>query len=419
MRSRKTRNALALAGALSLALTLGACSDKGGGSNAAAESIGIKTGEGIQGNTITLGVLGDFTGPFAALTTDLNRGVELYWEEVNQAGGVCERFDVKLDIKDHGYNVQNAVSIYSQMTPNVLAYQAFIGGSHTGAVLEQAEADHRLIFPASATQHLAESEVIMLPAMYYSLDMELVVAYLEEQALVKKGDTVGVIYLEGDYGESAHQGAVAAAERMGLTLKEFMVKATDADMTAQVNEAVRAGASAILVGSVPAHTSSVGAVLESSGKNVAIGGSWPSYTQSMLKNTGGEYLEKHFYAASPATTYDTERGKELYAKLQKKFPGVTLTNQAAMGYGMAGSLHAVMKDACKAGDLTPKGLVEAKKNMAPLATTGIIPDMNYKELGKSPTRSAYMFRMDREVPGALQNVMKTADGLYTSDKLGK
>ena len=414
MRASHSRRIMAAAVSVSAALALGACSTKAPTDNASAGTGGIKTGAGISGNTITLGVLGDLTGPFAALTTDHNRGVETYWEEVNSGGGVCEKFQVKLDFKDHGYNVQKAVSMYSQMTPNILAYQDFVGGSHTSAILEQAERDSRLIVPSSSTRHLSESDVVMVPALFYDLDMELVATYLGEKGLIKDGDTVGVIYLEGDYGQSGHKGAQAAAKAHNLTLKEYMVKASDSDMTAQVNDAVRAGASAILVASIPAHTSSVAAVLESGDHNITLGGSWPSYTPSMLKNTGGKYLEEHFYAGSPSTTYDTPEGQKLLAKLNKKFPGENVTNQASMGYGSAWMVHQVLEAACAAGDLTPQGVIAAKKAKGPLASNGIMPDMDFSKPGESPTKSLFMFRMDRTVDGGLRNV---SDGLYTSKKL--
>ncbi|MFT4468548.1 ABC transporter substrate-binding protein [Arthrobacter sulfonylureivorans] len=414
MSAVRSKRLLAAAVTASLALTLGACSTKASGGESASEAGGIKTGAGISGDTITLGVLGDLTGPFAALTTDHTRGVETYWDEVNAAGGVCEQYQVELDVKDHGYNVQNAVSMYSQMTPNILAYQDFVGGSHTAAILEQAERDHRLIVPSSSTQHLAESDVVMVPALFYNLDMELVTSYLIEEGLIKDGDTVGVIYLEGDFGESGHKGALAAAETHNLDLKEYMVKASDSDMTAPVNDAVRAGASAILVASIPAHTSSVAAVLQSGDRDITMGGSWPSYTPSMLDNTGGEYLEKHFYAGSPATTYDTKEGQDLLAKLQDKFPGENLTNQASMGYGSAWMVHQVLEKACAAGDLTPEGVIAAKKSMEPLASNGIMPDMDFSVPGQSPTKSLFMFRMDAGVEGGLRNV---TDGLYISEEL--
>jgi len=410
MRITRQRRLMALATASLLTLSLGACSAKGS-SSAAAEVDGVKTGAGISGDTITLGILSDLTGPFAALSTDLNRGAEMYWDELNKAGGVCDRFQVKLDIKDHGYNVQNAVSLYGQTSQNVLAYQTIVGGSHTAAILDQAEREHKLIIPSSSTPTLAQSDVVMVPAPTYDVDMETVAGFLLEKGLIKKGDKIATIYMEGDYGETAHKGVQKSAEENGFDLLEYKIKASDSDLTAQVNDAVDKGAQAILVSGVPGHTASVASVLQSRNADLPIGGSWPSYTSSMFDTPAGAYLYKHFYAGSPATTWDTPEGQALYKRATAAYPDAKLTNQFAMGYGMAKLFDTALEAACKAGDLTPEGVVKAKMALPPVETDGIMPTMDYTKPGQSPTRSIFMFQPDPDVPGKLKSV---ADGLYTS-----
>lgn len=411
------RKSVALAAAVTLAVGATACSAKSETGSAAADGAeSVKTGEGIKGDTITLGLLGDLTGPFAALTTEENQGVELYWDQVNEQGGVCGQYTIEFDTKDHAYNVQNAVSMYRQMTPNVLAYQVLVGGSHSAAVLDNAESDNRLMVPSSATEHLASSEVVLTPAMLYNLDMELVLEYMLEQGVIAKGDTIGMIYLEGDYGEAAHQGAEAAAERNDLTLVASMVKPTDSDMTAQVNDALSKDATAMLIGSVPAHTSSAATVLQSAGADVAMGGSWPSYSSSLLNNTGGDYLAEHFYAATMATTLEQGKGQEILKAFEEQHGGTPETNQVAMGYGIAAMMHQVLDRACENGDLTPAGVVQAKKDLGILSSDGVMPDMDYTQLGESATREAWIVQLDKEAPGGLKTV---SDGLYTSEKLSE
>lgn len=411
------RKTFAFAAAVTLVAGVTACSAKSETGEANASDAGtVKTGAGISGSTITLGLLGDLTGPFAALTTEENQGVQLYWGQANEAGGVCGEYTVDFETKDHAYNVQNAVSMYRQMTPDVLAYQVLVGGSHSAAVLDNAESESRLLVPSSATEHLASSEVVLTPAMLYNLDMELVMEYMLEQGLIAKGDTVGMVYLEGDYGESAHQGAEAAAERNDLTLVASMVKPTDSDMTAQVNDALSKDATAMFIGSVPAHTSSVATVLQSSGADIAMGGSWPSYSSSLLANTGGDYLAEHFYAGTMASTLEQGKGEEILTAYQEEHGGAPETNQVAMGYGIAAMMHQVLERACENGDLTPEGVVQAKKDLGTLTSEGVMPEMDYTQLGESPTREAWIVQLDEEVPGGLKTV---SDGLYTSDNLSE
>lgn len=414
--ARRTRNRSvvrslgAFLGAVALVTTMAACSTKGGDSGSG-EAGEVLTGAGVSGDTITLGLLGDLTGPFAALTTEMNNGSVLYWNQANAEGGVCGAYQVEFDIKDHGYNVQNSVSMYNQMTPNVLAYQAIVGGSQTAAVLEQAESDSRLIVPSSATQHLAESEVILTPAMFYNLDAELVLEYMLEQGEIAEGDTIGVVYLEGDYGESAHMGVEAFGERHDIAVVASLVKSTDSDMTSAVNTALGADASVIFIGSVPAHTSSVATVLEASGQDVAIAGSWPSYTASLMNNTGGEYLQQHFTAGSMATTFDLPAGEPIIIAYEEEFGSTPETNQVPMGYGTAAMLHQVLEKACELGDLTPEGVVAAKQELGTLSSDGVMPDMDYTQLGVSPTVEEFIIQLDPDAPGGIAS---RVDGLYSN-----
>jgi ABC-type branched-subunit amino acid transport system substrate-binding protein len=393
------------------ALALTGCSTKAASNDSGGDAGSVKTGEGISGTTMTIGILGDFTGPFAALTTDFVRGIELYWDEVNEDGGVCNVYDVKLDTKDHGYNVQDAVSLFSQQSSNVLAYNMFVGGSHVAAVLDDAEAQNKVIIPASATQLLADSPVMLLPAPMYNDDSHVIVRYLAEEGALSEGGTIAAIYTEGDFGESALEGVEAAAEDLDLTVLPYQIKASDTDMTAAVNDALAKGAEAIFMGTPPTQTASTASVLAANGSDIAIGGSWPSYTTSLLDTPSADYLVDHFVAGSPATTYDTAEGAALYEKLSAAYPGETLTNQAAMGYGSALMLHQVLETACAAGDLTPAGVVEARANVGTIDGQGIMPDMDYSTLGTSPTTELFIFNFDPEVPGGLRNV---TDGPFTN-----
>ena len=48
-----------------------------------------------------------------------------------------------------------------------------------------------------------------------------------EEKGIKKGDKIGHLYFEGDYGESSLNGSKYAAEKLGLEIVEQKIKATD------------------------------------------------------------------------------------------------------------------------------------------------------------------------------------------------
>lgn len=414
MKRTQRRDLLAVSAAvMALGLALTGCSNKAvtEESGSGSESASVKTGEGISGTTITIGGLGDFTGPFATLASDQLRGIEHYWDEVNEAGGVCGVYDVKLDIKDHGYNVQDAVSLWNQQSSDVLAYNQFVGSTHISAVLDDAEATNKLIIPSATSQTLADSPVVMIPAPKYDDDAHVIVRFLEEEGKIAKGDTLAAIYVEGDYGEGALVGVEAAAKDLDLTVLPYQIKASDTDMTAAVTDALSKGATGVFMGTPPIQTVSTASVLAASGQEIAMGGSWPSYGASLLDTPAADYLIKHFVAGSPATTFDTPEGAKLYKSLTKKYPDDSITNTAAAGYGSGWILHQVLEAACAAGDLTPEGVIDARSKIGTLTSEGIMPVMDFSKLGESPTTEMYIFNFDPKVDGRLRNI---TDGPYTN-----
>ena len=109
-RSKKSLAAAVLAGLLLVAVA--GCGSKGQSNNASSGGGGgsgaLKTGPGVTGKTITLGILTDLTGVFAPLGKPTMQANQLFWKEKNAQGGVCGR-QVNLVVKDHGYDPQKAV----------------------------------------------------------------------------------------------------------------------------------------------------------------------------------------------------------------------------------------------------------------------------------------------------------------------
>jgi ABC-type branched-subunit amino acid transport system substrate-binding protein len=135
-------------------LAVAACgSNSGGGGSTPA---GIPVGPGVTSSTITLGVLTDLTGAFATLGKTVTQGATLYWKDQNAKGGVCGR-TVNLTTKDHGYNVQNAVALYTSMQPQVLAFQELLGSPMTAALLNSIASDTILTQPVSWSSKLLTS----------------------------------------------------------------------------------------------------------------------------------------------------------------------------------------------------------------------------------------------------------------------
>ena len=81
-----------LAAALVAVVALSACSTKANNSGSSgSDSSGVKTGKGVTGTEVTLGVMTDKSGVFKNLGLGVTQGNELWAKDFNAAGGVCGR----------------------------------------------------------------------------------------------------------------------------------------------------------------------------------------------------------------------------------------------------------------------------------------------------------------------------------------
>src|SRR5690625_4445332 len=82
---KKAVSTLGIAGLLGLA----ACGSGDGGSSAGED--GVQEGVGVTSSEINLGILSDYSGPIADGATAGTVGMEVYFDTVNDEGGVCDR----------------------------------------------------------------------------------------------------------------------------------------------------------------------------------------------------------------------------------------------------------------------------------------------------------------------------------------
>lgn len=276
------RHVAALA-ALALAVTSCASEKATGGSGGRRplrrRGDGVKTGPGVTADRITIGLMTDLTGPYASFGKSLTQAQQLYFEQTNAAGGVCGR-QLEALVRDHGYDAQKAVAAYTEIAPKVVAIAHFVGSPMVNALKQRIETDQMLTIPQAWATGLLGSRSIQVTGTTYDIDMINGVDFLAREKGIGSGDRIGHLYFEGDYGESALNGSKYASEKLGLTLVEQKIKATDQDMSAQVAAFKAEGVKAVLVSVGPKQTASLVGVSLAKGMDVPFVGSNSAYSRS-------------------------------------------------------------------------------------------------------------------------------------------
>jgi ABC-type branched-subunit amino acid transport system substrate-binding protein len=395
-----------------LAMGVAACGSKGDKSDSGGGS--VKPDQGVTDKTITRGVLTDLSGVFAPLAQPLTRANQLFWKQQNAKGGVCGR-QVKLVIKDHGYDPQKAVVQYREISPNILALQHLLGSPVTAALLPTMKSDKMPALLSAWPSSLLVNDNIIIVGTTYDIEMINGLDYLMKEKGLKSGDKLGHLYFEGEYGENGLKGSKAFAEKNGMTIVEQKIKATDEDMTGQVSAFKKAGVKAILATTAPTQLASVAGIAASQGLNVPILGNNPTFDPALMKTPAAKALVANAYISSSLAPYNLDKPlvKQVGDDYSAAYPKDD--KKAAIQFGWAQSLVAyeILNQACKDKDLTRQGFIDAKNKLSGIDTGGLTAaSLDYAKAGQPSERAVYIARPDAKAPGGLNAL----PGTFESDQ---
>ncbi|MGH3458656.1 ABC transporter substrate-binding protein [Aeromicrobium sp.] len=396
----KTRRVL-VAVAACTTLVLGACSDKstsGGGAG------GVKTDKGVTDTEITLGALTDISGPFQQLGKGVVDGHEIWADEVNQAGGICDR-DIKLEVRDHGYKADAGVVQFQEIEPNVAGFIQILG-SPINAAIDQRLVDSKATAVAlSWSSFILKNPYIVIPGTTYDVEMINGLSYLLDEKKIAEGDTIGFVYLEGEYGENGLLGAKYFAEQHDIDLKAVKVVPTDNDLRNVVTGFKGDGVKAIGLTTTPAQTLSVATVSKQLGLDVPLVGNNPTFAPAILTDKTAPALE-NFYGTFSSVPYSSDLPKAQEVAAAYEEAGIKDAPNGGVPYGYAIGLiwGQILEKACDDGDLTREGIQKAFRASTDIGTEELIADLDFSEVGTPATREVYIAQPDASQDGGLRQV---------------
>ena len=406
----RTGSAVVLAAVVVTAAT--GCSNKAQDSGSGSGSSGGDSGDvatdiGVEGTTITLGVLTDLTGVFAALGKDITNANTMFWEE-NQ---VCGTYDVELNVNDTGYVPQQGVQLYSGMKDSILAMQQTIGSPINTALAPEYEADRIVNFPSAWAQTLTEIPGTGVVGATYAVEIANGYDYLFQEGLLKEGDTVGHIYFEGEYGANGLAGTQAVAEERGLEVVEAQIKSTDQDMSSQITQFTAAGVDLVALTVAPTQLASAAVAMEAQGLDVPILGSNPVFAPGLLEGPAAAKIKADLYVASPVSAFDQH--PELLEQYQAAYPDATPSLGVLVGVGMSEIMKQVLDAACENGDLTRQGVVDAFNDLQDVDTNDVVVPIRGFEAGASPSLQSFILQ-PADVPGGATVVAEAFEGEFAA-----
>jgi ABC-type branched-subunit amino acid transport system substrate-binding protein len=402
---RRSKRAAVFAGVLAGSLVLAACGSTadtaaGGGTGAG----GVKTDKGVTDTEITLGIMGDTSGVFKNLGSAINGGNQLWADDVNAAGGICGR-QVKLEIVDHGYKADTAKTLYPQLEPKILGMVQLLGSPVLAALKQNLIDDNLTAAPASWSSQILNNPNIMMIGTTYDLEIVNGLAYLQQQGLIKDGDTIGHIYIDGEYGGNGLLGSKYYASKHNLTIKEAKITSTDNDLTNIVTGFKGDGVKAIALTTTPGQTASALAANQALALNVPVIGNNPVFDPALLQSPAAGALGNLYVAASSAPfSSKTPKAVEVATKYKAKYAGQPVNAGAQVGYVEGLVWQAVLTKACDDKDLSRAGVQTALKSLTSVKTDGLVADLDYSSPGTPPTQGVYIAKVDAAAEGGVTEV---------------
>ena len=388
-----------------MALVLAAC---GGGDDenkdVAASEDGIKTGPGVSADTITLGVMTDLTGPFKDFATTLQAGHKIWADEVNAKGGICKR-QIKIDTVDHGYAADKATIQFPDMEPKVAGFLELLGSPVIAALKTDINDKQVTTVAVSWSSELLDQPYVVIVGTTYDVEQINGLNYLLEKGDIKKGDTIGHIYIDGEYGGNGLRGAQYFAKQHEMKLEAAKVTATDTDMKSIITSFKGKGVKAIGLTTTPAQTASAAVNNAGLGLRVPMIGNNPVFAPVLLDGPAKNAL-KDLYISASAVPYasNVPAAKTVASEFKKIAGGAKPFFTAQFGYATGVVWGQILQKACDSKDLSREGIHNALVASKDITTDKLLPPLDYSKPGSPASRQVYIAQVDPNSEGGLKQV---------------
>lgn len=393
-----------------LAVGLTACSGKG--------STTSDEAPGVTDDTIRIGVLTDLTAVYGPLAKTLVQGNELYFDERNKTGGVCDR-NVELVVRDHAHDAQKAVTQFIELEPEVLGFVQMLGSPMVAALAPRIADTNAITIPTSFSTDWLGLDGMAVTGTSYPVEVINGLNYLLEQGEISPGDTIGHVYFDGDFGANALTGTEFFAEQHDMTVAAVQVEPTTTELTAQVGELRNKDVSAIVVSAGPRQTASVAGLTGASGFDVPMLANGPGFDPALLDTPVGAILTERLHVLTPQEPFagGSQESKDIASAYETKYPDAVPTAWVNFGYASAALMSMAVEQACENGELDRDGVMAALRSLND-ATLGVMPSQDLTDASAMPSTLTYISKVDRSAAGGL-TLVESAYGSTDGDAYGR
>lgn len=371
---------------------------------------------GFDGTTITLGALSPTSGRVSVIGNPVTLGNQLYFDALNDAGGVAGKYQVELEVRDTKYEAPTAAQEYQATKDDVAMYVQILGTQVVSSLIPDLTDDNIIASPASLDSFwVREPNLLPWGGPYQIQVINGVDWYVNEGG--GEGKKICSLTQDDAYGETGQQGLDHVADELGLDLGpqvKFTLGTTD--YTTQINALQSDGCEAVLLTATPADAAGALGKAAQSGYEPQWLGQSPTWLKALFEGDLKAYGEKNLVILAEGGAWDAASSQgqaDLLAALEKYAPDATPDWYMNVGWVQAQATHQVLEEAVARGDLSREGLVEAMNGLTTITADGIFGDYAWgAPEDREPPRTSTIYGVD--ITGSPIGMTPVAEG-YTSD----
>jgi ABC-type branched-subunit amino acid transport system substrate-binding protein len=351
----------------------------------AVDPASIETDVGIDDTTITIGMLADLSGAFAPLVTEIVEAQEVYWDKVNEEGGIAGR-QIELVIEDNAYDVATHLEKYEAIRDRAAIISQSTGSPHTTAIAEMLVDDNLVAIPLTWYSGWADPEFgqnVFESYTNYCIESMNGIEWLNKNRDVQ---TVAIISFPGEYGGDGAEGAKMAAEELGLeVVYDGMDQVTppsaenpNPDQSAVISRIVETNPDLVWTTINPATLGSIMGGAVGQGYQGLWSGNSPSYSYKMLGTELAPLLDQYYIQSTYIVTWGTDVPgmQEVVDAMTAGRPDLPTSDVYILGWTEGQITRAILERAAANGDMTREGIVAAA-NEVEVQFNGLAPDQTW------------------------------------------
>lgn len=363
----------------------------------------ILTDFGVTDDEIRIGYNADLSGLFATTVIPIVEATEVYWEFVNDNGGIAGREVVPI-VLDNGYDVPKHLEnheVFSGDGPDsVVMLGQSTGSPHTAATAELLVEDELGAIPLTWYSGWADPEIgenVFEVQTTYCVESMNGLTYLSENF----GNRVAIISFPGEYGQDGAQGAKMAAEQLGLEIVYDGEAAVvpGSDQTPVITEIVNSEADFVWVTINSSTLSEIMGGAAAQGFTGMWSGNSPSWSFQLLETDLADVADQYWiYSTYTAlwNTDDTPGMTEVVNEMRARRPNAPLNDLYLVGWINGMIVEQALEHAAANGDLTRGGVTQALREIT-ADLGGLAPDQTWSgEPNDYIVRESYLYDIDVE-----------------------